>query len=120
MEKPLEYFMQIIPHEIETKILSFLIPSCDSIVFRTDRKCGRVSKHEKAFIGCKVIENKTGLYLSRIPKKNGKHRYYITEEFVDVIHVEHNDREYPMYMYEYVSKYTGKDIEKALIKLILL
>jgi bifunctional N-acetylglucosamine-1-phosphate-uridyltransferase/glucosamine-1-phosphate-acetyltransferase GlmU-like protein len=66
------------------------------------------------------VKNNKGMFLSRISKKNNKHRYYITEEVIDVMEVEYNDSVINMYHYEYNSKYVGKNIDEALIKLLLL
>ena len=123
MDKLLYHILEKIPLELENKILSYLIPDSSRIVFhKIYYYCTpkHNSIYEKGFVGHKEIKNEDGLYLSRIPKKNGKHRYYISKRIIsDIIHVEYNDREYPIYMYEYVSTYSGKDINKALIKLLI-
>ena len=57
--------------------------------------------------------------MHRIIKKNGKHRYYITKELVDVIQIEdYNDREINIFHYDYISKYLGKNLTKALVEVI--
>ena len=53
-------------------------------------------------------------------KKNNKHRYYVTTEIIDTIEVEYNDSVIEMNYYEYKSKYVGKNIDDALLHLILL
>lgn len=122
--KTLDDFVRRLPVELGREIFSFLIPGAKDIHFCNKRRrssayCSYSSKYENAFVGKDLLENEKGFYLSRINKKNGKHRYYITEEMVDVIHVEHNDQLCPLYMYEYYSKYVGKNIEKALVSLLL-
>jgi hypothetical protein len=72
-----------------------------------------------AFICNKQLQNDKGLFLSRISKKNNKHRYYITKEIIDQVEIEYNDSVINMNYYEYKSKYVGKNIDKALIKLLL-
>ena len=66
------------------------------------------------------MENDKGMFLSRISKKNDKHRYYVTKEIIDTIEIEYNDMLIERHYYEYKSKYLGKNIHEALIKLILL
>ena len=53
-------------------------------------------------------------------KKNNKHRYYVTTEIIDTNEVEYNDSVIEMDYYEYKSKFVGKDIDDALLHLILL
>jgi uncharacterized protein YpiB (UPF0302 family) len=48
------------------------------------------------------------------------HRYYITKMIIDTVEVEYNDSVINMNYYEYKSKYVGKNIDEALIKLLLL
>ena len=123
MNKSIAKCLSVLPKEIENEIMSFLIPSTNKIIFRKPpRKFGNTSiseKYENAYIDNQLVENEKGLYLSRIPKKNGKHRYYITHEDVDVMHVEHGDSWREIYWYDYSSKYAGKSIDGALIKLFL-
>ena len=66
---------------------------------------------------CKV-KNKNSLFLSRIPKKNGKHRYYITKEIIKIDEYETEYDEYGdilYYNYNYKSKYVGKNLKEALL-----
>jgi hypothetical protein len=73
-------------------------------------------KYEKALLHGDLCEHE-GCYLSRIPKKNNKHRYYITYRMEDVLETEYFDRPCNIYMYEYRSAYVGKDLETALLTL---
>ena len=66
------------------------------------------------------MQNNKGMFLSRISKKNNKHRYYITKLIIDSMEVEYNDSVINMNYYDYKSIYVGKSIDKALIKLLLL
>ena len=112
------------PLDITREIIKFLIPDSKKIIFKVIPSDSYVSnynsRYEKAFIDNKIVENKKGMFLSKISKKNNKHRYYITEETKDVIEVEYNDMLINRYFYEYTSKYVGKNINEALIKLMLL
>jgi hypothetical protein len=119
----MDQYMKRIPTDVGNEIFNFLIPDIDQITFR--KVCPRSSyaaysdKYETAFINNQKITDPTeNIYLSRIPKPNGKHRYYITKELVDSIEIEHNDRCIEIYHYEYVSTYVGKDIRRALLQLI--
>ena len=116
--------MNSLPVDITKEITTFLIPVSNNIIFHTISSNSYVSsyssRYEKAFIGNKIVKNEKGMFLSRISKKNEKHRYYVTEEIVDTIEVEYNDMVIDRYYYEYKSKYVGKNIDEALIKLVLL
>ena len=113
-----------LPREIKREISTFLIPATKNIIFNTISSNSYVSnyssRYEKAFIGNKMVKNDKGIFLSRISKKNNKHRYYLTKEIIDTIEVEYNDRIIIQNYYEYKSKYVGKNIDEALIKLMLL
>lgn len=123
MDRIINTFINL-PEYIVKEICRFLIPDSSTIRFcvykKTKPNCYYNLKYERAFIGGNIVKNNKGLFLSRIVKKNGKYRYYITEEFIDCIHVEHNDRIYPQYMYEYSSTYVGKDINDALVRLFVI
>lgn len=115
-----------IPKEIGKEIFSYLIPDSTKIHFniipenekiRTGLNSTYSERYQKAYIENQLVENQTGKYLCRITKSNGKHRYYIAEECVDVVHVEHNDTQYPVYYFDYISTYVGKNIDTALIRL---
>lgn len=112
------------PIDITREITKFLIPASNKIIFNTISSNAYVSsyssRYEKAFIGNKMVKNDKGIFLSRISKKNNKHRYYLTKEIIDTIEVEYNDRLINQNYYEYKSKYVGKNIDEALIKLMLL
>lgn len=121
----IEYFMTKIPTDVIKEILGFIIPNKQNIEFYIyDKKMNGSSsysrKYETAFIGDKIVENGRGHYLCRIPKQNGRHRYYLTEECIDSIEVEYNDRSIDIFHYDYHSIYVGKDIDMALIELFCL
>ena len=113
-----------LPYEMTREIFSFLIPNPDKIVFRNERPCSSYNsysyKYEVAFYqNIKIVDSTDEYYLCRIAKKNGKHRYYITKELVDVIQIEdYNNREIDIFHYDYVSKYIGKNLTRALFEII--
>ena len=118
----MDILIKHLPPELGKEIFSYLLPNSKDIVFVTPKKrcyhdyCN--DKYENAFINNMLFENEQGYYLSRISKKNGKYRYYITHEMVDVLELESNERYYNMYMYEYKSTYVGKNMEIALLTLL--
>ena len=94
-----------------------------TIEFRQEDKPGAYKHtYEIAFIGNERVENEKGIYLSRIPKKNGKSRYYLTREecksYCRGCDMEgcssHSCRGGYYYEYTYTSKYIGNDLEIAL------
>ena len=119
-----------LPVYIGKEIFKFVIPESNKLVFRKycvhSNNYAYNPKCEVAFVDNKLVKNKKGLYLSRIWKKNGKHRYYVTNEI----------EEYTCdgcgksgccsqfcrggldYTYYYDSKYVGKNIDVALIQLL--
>jgi hypothetical protein len=120
-----------LPMEMIYEIFSFLIPDPEKIEFRKELPCSRYSSYninyDVAFFRNVRIMNLEGeteeyyennYYLSRIAKKNGKHRYYITREEVDCIQVEYNDREVDIFHNDYISKYIGKNLFTALFYVI--
>jgi len=115
------YYSEKLPRYLDKEVLAFLIPPVSEITFVKHTKTNfnsYSSRYDIAYYQNKIFKNRKGLYLSRIAKANGKHRYYITEEDIDVIEVEHNDRLHDIYYYDYLSHYVGKDLEKALLQLI--
>jgi hypothetical protein len=81
-------------------------------------------KYEAAFIGDELLQNKDGVYLSRMFKKNGKHRYYLTEEHETVECSSCGEdrctsqycRSRLEYSYYFTSTYLGRDMVGALQK----
>ena len=109
-----------LPQCIGKEIFSYLLPKTTDIVFQKHAVDFQYDyyhpRYEEATINGKLCDFK-GYSLSRIHKKNGKHRYYITCVLEDVIEVEYNDRPRNIYMYEYRSIYVGKNLERALVEL---
>jgi len=119
----------LLPIEMSREIFSYLIPDLEKVEFYKERpsSCNSYSaKYDVAFVrnikiwssnnnNTEYIDN---YYLSRIAKKHGKHRYYITRELVDVIQVEYGDREVDIFHYDYISKYIGNDLMRALFTVV--
>jgi hypothetical protein len=127
----LECFIKNLPPYIGKEIFAFLIPDSRNINFRKYAKygfCGSYSpRYDAAFVKDQVIKNKTGTYLSMINKKNGKHRYYLTDEnetsYCHCCGEEGCCSKYCRgrveYYHSFTSRFVGKDIDKALIELML-
>ena len=114
-------FIRNLPAFIGKEIFSYILPDPKDITFIKFKGCYNLDyynpRYEKAYFNDYLCENEDNKYLSRIFKKNGKHRYYISHQLEDVMETEYNDRIYNMYMYEYKSIYVGKDLESALLEL---
>ena len=108
-----------LPDEMQSEIKSFIIPNQENIIFKYNVKSINSSysfEYKHGIKNNELIENKDGEFLSRIEKKNGKHRYYITKEIEEKIFGDEDEDEYEIY-YKYESKYVGKNIEYALLHL---
>jgi hypothetical protein len=128
----IDLYMKKLPPFIGKYIFSFLIPDADSVEFgdyrRTQRdNSGYCLRYEVAFYDNRLLENYRGIYLSRILKKNGKHRYYLTTEcHIRICQGCGSDWCRSNYCkgswdYEkwYESKYVGKELENAMCSLFL-
>ena len=133
MAKDLNYYFNNLPECLRKEIFSNIIPDSRNIKFHkyypntreTNYNYAKyeVARNNKNFI----IKNTNNLMLSRIPKKNGKHRYYITNvryasECADCgpkcfswqyCKASVIDLEY------YSSIYVGKNLDEALFKLFI-
>ena len=111
-----------LPRELTKEIFSFLIPDVRKITFVKAERGYYYDysndRYENAYVNDELCKNEKGYYLSRIPKKNGKHRYYITCAIDDVVERECNERLHTIFMCEYESTYVGKNIEYALLVLL--
>jgi len=131
IKKSLDYYISKLPPYLGKEIFKFIIHDSLSITFQNyyiySANRAYNPKYLVAFSNNKFIKNDNGLYLSRITKKNGKHRYYITEEFTesecDSCGKKNCHSRYCrgslQYEYYIISKYVGKDIDKALLELYL-
>jgi hypothetical protein len=109
--------MEQLPPFIGREIFGFIMPEPSSIIF-----VPTYSKYETAKVGENVVAGKNGKYLCRISKKNGKHRYYLSQEVI--VSAECNGcgeqkcySDYcgsTFYEYGYDTKYVGKDVQEAL------
>lgn len=107
-----------LPFDMINEIFSYLIPEIKKIEFCKEKPCSIYSsyssKYDVAFFkNKKIMNNIDNYYLCRIKKKNGKHRYYLTKNEVDFY-----DKEINILEYDYVSKYIGKNLLKAVIYVI--
>ena len=116
-----------LPLCIENEIFSFLLPDISTIKFGVINNEDSSDKYKTAYSinNGYIIKNKKGLILCRIEKKNGKHRYYIT----NVTRVSTCDscnstscngrycRGGLSTEYFYDSKYIGKNLNYALLQL---
>jgi hypothetical protein len=116
-----------LPFYMIEEIFAYLIPDINQIEFKKEKPCSSYNcyspKYDVAFFKNKKIMNNIeddidNYYLCRIIKKNGKHRYYITKEEVDCIQVDYGDREVNMFHFDYISKYIGKNLLKAVVSVI--
>jgi hypothetical protein len=117
--------MKSMPKEIGNTIFEFLIPNpqdIEFVVFKNNYYSNRTynPQYEQAYLGDSLVKNKHGFYLSRIQKKNGKDRYYLSQELIDEIDVEYHGSGQTIYHYDYVSTFIGKNLSHALIRLLLL
>jgi len=129
MSLSFNHYIWRLPPYIGKEIFSFLIPDSSAITFRecyNNRVDNYSDKYEIAFMGDKMIQNAKGKYLSRIGKKNGKHRYYFTEEREERIcdgcgssrcRSEYCGRDETTYYL--ISKYAGKNIDACLLSLLV-
>lgn len=80
--------MKALPTCIGREIFSYLLPNKADITWCKYKPVMNQDyyspKYEKALLHGDLCEN-GGCYLSRIPKKNNKHRYYITYRMEDVL-----------------------------------
>jgi hypothetical protein len=122
MAKSMNNHIVNLPPFIGKEIFDYLLPDLNTISFELHKQRGYEDhyniKYKEAFINGRRLENRSAnLYLSRIDKKNGKHRYYFTEVFVDEIECEYYDRPTILRCYEYKSTYVGKDLKMAILLL---
>ena len=117
MMKTLDQYMERLPPFIGREIFGFIMPELSCITFVTT-----YSRYERALVDDKMVQNEKGVFLCRIPKKNGKHRFYLSQEVV--VSSECNGcgeakcySDYcgsTFYEYGYENKYVGKDVQEAL------
>lgn len=123
MNKSLDSFIAKLPVEMGREIFSFLLPEESDLSFsnHTTKSISNKlysKKYESTFYKNKALKNKKNLTLSRICKKNGKHRYYIVQKEITIIYIEDTYDYVPTYCYRYFSEYVGTDLTMALIRLL--
>lgn len=134
MNKSLDNYIKELPFYVRKEIIYFIIPDPLNIIFKRNNKKNITTfqnrfnisdKYEVALLENSIdyydngAINPNQLYLFRIPKKNGRHRYYITEMIWYEIESEDSDyRICYMHEYKYISKYVGKNLEYALLLLM--
>jgi len=132
MNKSLNNYIKELPFYVRKEIFYFIIPDPLNIIFKRNNK-KNVTNFQRSSISDKyevaLLEdsidyydngsiNPNQLYLFRIPKKNGRYRYYITEMIWYEVEAEDSDnRIYYIAEHKYISKYVGKNIEYALLLL---
>ena len=105
-------FVDRLPSDIQYEIKRWLIPDIQNIIFYNDTFIHSYNIYYVALFNQNIIQNKNEFFLTRISKKNGKHRYYITKQILI-------ETEYNIVYYDYYSIYVGKDLINALFKLLL-
>jgi hypothetical protein len=115
--------MQNLPEDMEREILSYLLPDLSTAEYQVNiHRCADTHSYAMRycalFVNGHTLKNKRGEYLSRICKKNGKMRYYITREIEHKQHEMVCDRVVTNYHYDYDSRYVGKNIQNALMILL--
>ena len=131
-----ETFLMKLPEELKREIFKFLNPNIDirKIKFNFYHPCPNFTNYDHRYkvaydnvtnrIFCRNNhKHNVTILLSRIEKKNGKHRYYLTEEYLtktcDSCGNEGCKSDYCGGLiddYWYHSKYIGKCLEYALYK----
>ena len=114
--------IKALPDDIQRIIITFMIYDLSKITFKKELPKSNFNtysdKFEVAYYKNIKIINDKEFYLSRIKKKNGRHRYYITKEIVDSVEVEYNDKLIEIFNYDYSSKFKGKNLINVLIELL--
>ena len=106
-----------------------LNPEEDMIVFRKidefEKAGAYKDMYEIAYRCGERVMNRSGIYLSRIQKRNGKARYYLTKEYLNAYCDGCGRGDCSLrycrggiyYDGTYASKYVGKDLDVALAEL---
>jgi hypothetical protein len=130
MEKRFNNFIKKLPHDIIKYILRFIIYNSDNICFNYSKFINNENysfKYKYAYLNDVIILNSKEKYLSRINKKNNKHRYYLTE-YYETFYCNGCGKKNCTswycrggfdYIYYYKNKYVGNNIDKALLELYL-
>jgi len=106
--------------------IAHILPNSNAVTFKeySDPRFNKKSKYDVVFIEDSLVTNKN-MYISRIYKKNGNHRYYMTEEYETQV-CQGCGQEGCMsrgcrggwdYQHYFKSTYVGNDLNKAIIEL---
>ena len=130
MASVFDVLLDSLPGDIKKVIFYFIIPEPSTVRFLKKPlnfyADSYSNKYDVAFVNNKVIKNEKGEYLSRIAKKNGKHRYYATREIEsgycnecgsESVYRCCKNRNIRHDIY-YNNKHLGKDRDSAFIKLM--
>jgi hypothetical protein len=130
MEGSIDRLIGELPTDVGKEVFKFIIPESNKLVFRKhsvySNNRAYNPKYEVAFVNDRLVKSEKGPYLSRIWKKNGKHRYYLTNEVEEYTCDGCGKSECRSqfcrggleYTYYYESKYVGKNVDVALIQLL--
>jgi len=131
MIKTLDDYIKKLPPYIGKEIFKFVIHDTFNIKFCHFDDYKNYYYSPRLTVACinrKLIENKKKTILSKIKKKNGKHRYYLTDE-CEIKYCTGCGEEYTrrcrgcrgsLYSeYYYKHRYVGKDLDEALMELYL-
>jgi hypothetical protein len=132
-KKDIHFYLKKLPECLVQEIYWYIVPEPNTIQFKmhfpdTDESNYNSSRYEAAFIHNQyLLCNNNGLMLSRIIKKNNKHRFYITKRaryytYCDACGEEKCRSNYCGRLISnstYTSTYVGKNLEDALFVLFL-
>lgn len=108
-----------LPQNVLKEIFTYIMPNVSDIYFY--KSCYDIEntkynpKYELAYYVDTdyAVINKQQFMLSRVAKKNGKYRYYVTKEFREVD--DYDSEGYAQYINNYESNYIGKSLKLALL-----
>ena len=127
MSKSLDFYIGKLPPYIGNEIFKFIIPEKKNIKFifcSVEHDSNYNFKYDIGTIDNYGVVRNNNLFLSRIKKKNGQHRYYLTKKSFtsecDSCGEKNCRSDYCgrlIYSYYYQSTYVGKDLDNALLQL---
>ncbi len=131
MSKTLDDYIKKLPPYIGKEIFKFIINDWHNIIFYHKFNFANFNyspRYTVARINDEFIKNSRGTILSRIAKQNGKHRYYLSNEY-KIVYCDGCGEKFSSrclgckgrlnYEFSYKNKYIGKDLDKALLELYL-
>jgi len=118
----LDYHISLLPRDVVRYIFEYVIPDYSNFKFIYYEKDFQIAYNNNL-----KVENDEEYFLTRIYKKNGKHRYYISKQYTIRYCEDCNgkckaSRHYDCYgkisnEIRFKNKYIGKDIITALLHL---